>query len=350
MPGALRPLELDRVLRRLGRDEARAGSALAEATRQERADEARAHASALVRAPIELTRLDAALGDGTRDDDVTLHVEDGERRLTLAIEGRSAMALAARVLGVEAPALSTGDVGDRARGALAALALAVLRRMGATPRPFRLADAGPAGARLTVTAQALVGSEPVELRVVAPASPGERRRADPRTLGGVPLTLGLSLAAGIALTRREVAALGPGRALLLGRTPLSARELALTSARSERGARVALDGSLGGARRAVLTGDAVESPLAMDPDSSSPLDEALREAELVVRVELASVTLPVASWAALREGDVVTTDAPVGSLVRLRAGGVAFAEGELCDLDGHLAVRITRRAPPHHEP
>lgn len=349
MPRSPRALSLDGSwLRRLTADDARFAAALVDAVRPGPVDEACAHAAALLRAPVELTALRATVGAETRDDDLTLHVTDGARACTLALDGRSARALAARVLGVDAPEPSTGAAGERASGAVAALALAVLRRMGPTPRAFRVVAAGPTEPRLTVTAQALVGSEPVELRVLVRASPVARRAAPVASLGGVPLTLGLVDAAGVALTRAELDALAPGRALALGPAPLAARALALVSARGERGVGARVGAS--GARDAVLTGDAVESPLAMDPDSSSPLDPTLREAELVVRVELASVTLPVAAWAALREGDVITTDAPVGSLVRLRAGGVAFAEGELCELDGQLAVRVTRRAQTSREP
>ncbi|MCC6647937.1 MAG: FliM/FliN family flagellar motor switch protein [Polyangiaceae bacterium] len=343
-----RTLRLDATtLPRLDREAARFARALGAATRPELLEEARAHASALTRAPVEITAAHAALGALTRAGDVTLHLGCDDAVVTLGLDGRSALAVAARVLGIEAPEPSTGAVGARVEGAVAALAAAVLRRMGPTPRAFRPVDAGPPAPHLTVTAHALLGAEPIEVRVITRAATpaSAEARVDLAALGDVPLTLGLVDATAIALTTAELAALSPGRALSLGRASLGERVLGLVPATSERGARVRLDASPGRPERVVLTGEAVDAPLAMDPDSSSPLDEALREAELVVRVELASVTLPVAAWAALREGDVVTTDAPVGGLVRLRAGGVAFAEGQLCELDGHLAVRVTRRAP-----
>ncbi len=350
MPAAPRPLSLDGSwLPRLTRDDARFAAALVDAARSELVEEACGHAAALLRAPVQRLDARAALGDDTRHEDLVLHVTDGARSFTLSVDPRSARALAARVLGVDAPEPSTGPIGARVRGAVTALALAVLRRLGSTPRAFHVVDHGPHGPRLTVTAQALVGSEPVELRVTSRAADTRARRlTSDGALRDVPLTLGLVDTAGFALTMLEVEALIPGRALALGASALASRPLALLPPRAERGAGARVAAS--GARDVVLTGSVVAAPLAMDPDSSSPLEPALREAELVVRVELASVTLPIAAWAALREGDVVTTDAPVGRLVRLRAGGVAFAEGELCELEGQLAVRITRRAQTDRDP
>lgn len=70
---------------------------------------------------------------------------------------------------------------------------------------------------------------------------------------------------------------------------------------------------------------------------------AIAESPVVLRVEVASVTLEAQHWARLAPGDVVTTGVRIGEPVTLRAGGAVFARGELCDLDGELAVRILHR-------
>ena len=76
----------------------------------------------------------------------------------------------------------------------------------------------------------------------------------------------------------------------------------------------------------------------------SPKDEALLDAELVVRIEVATVTLPARAWSQLSPGDIITTDVRIGERVTLRSGGVAFASGELCEVDGRVAVRVTTLA------
>ena len=80
---------------------------------------------------------------------------------------------------------------------------------------------------------------------------------------------------------------------------------------------------------------------------ASALAEAVADAPVVVRVELGSVTMTAREWARLGPGDVVELGRPLGSLVTLRAGGVALAEGELVEVEGELGVRLiaTREAP-----
>ncbi len=79
------------------------------------------------------------------------------------------------------------------------------------------------------------------------------------------------------------------------------------------------------------------------PDGDDALAEALAEAPLVLRVEVASVTLSARAWAELGAGDVVTTGVRLGEAAVLRAGGVPAARGELCVVDGELAVRILEK-------
>lgn len=331
-------------------DDAQHAHALVRAADRARIDECAAHVAALLKVPVEVTHVDVGLTSGAFDG---LVISDGPRLLGVSIDDVGCVAVVARLLGVAAPSVVLGAPGERARGAFAALVVATSRRIGATPRPFRVASNTVEGPCAQVTVHALVAADPVELRFVVPvAQLAGERVSDIASLGSVPLTLPLVVATAFALTHGELAALLPGRALVLGARAIGRLPLALVAPRSERGVGARFDVGAGGPPtpcggepvRVVVTGDAVASPLAMDPDSSSPLAETLREAELVVRVELSSVTLPVAAWASLAAGDVVTTDTPVGSAVVLRAGGVAFAEGELCELEGKLAVRITKRA------
>jgi flagellar motor switch/type III secretory pathway protein FliN len=55
------------------------------------------------------------------------------------------------------------------------------------------------------------------------------------------------------------------------------------------------------------------------------------------------VTLTAQEWADLGPGGVLATGVKLGAPVVLRAGGVAIARGELCELDGEVAVRILER-------
>ncbi|MFO0661917.1 MAG: FliM/FliN family flagellar motor switch protein [Polyangiaceae bacterium] len=71
--------------------------------------------------------------------------------------------------------------------------------------------------------------------------------------------------------------------------------------------------------------------------------EVLADAPVVVRVELASVTMTAQEWAELSPGGVIATGVKIGSPVMLRAGGALVARGELCELDGEVAVRILER-------
>ncbi|MFO0678239.1 MAG: FliM/FliN family flagellar motor switch protein [Polyangiaceae bacterium] len=64
---------------------------------------------------------------------------------------------------------------------------------------------------------------------------------------------------------------------------------------------------------------------------------------VVVRVELADVTMSAAEWSRLRPGDVVPLGVPLGQRVVLRAGGTVVATGDLVDVDGELGVRILAR-------
>jgi len=67
---------------------------------------------------------------------------------------------------------------------------------------------------------------------------------------------------------------------------------------------------------------------------------AFEDIPVLVRVEIATLTLSARECAQLTAGDVLRTGVRLGQLVSLRTGGVVVARGELCELDGDLALRI----------
>jgi flagellar motor switch/type III secretory pathway protein FliN len=71
------------------------------------------------------------------------------------------------------------------------------------------------------------------------------------------------------------------------------------------------------------------------------LTQIVGETPLVVRLELGSLEMTAAEWAALRPGDVLSSGRRLHEPVVLRAGGREIARGELVDIDGDIGVRIT---------
>jgi flagellar motor switch/type III secretory pathway protein FliN len=80
-----------------------------------------------------------------------------------------------------------------------------------------------------------------------------------------------------------------------------------------------------------------------DLAARDPVASALEAAPVVMRLELGSVTLTAAEWARLAPGDVIGTGIRVGEAVVLRVGGAEFGRGELCEVEGELAVRLLSR-------
>ena len=77
-------------------------------------------------------------------------------------------------------------------------------------------------------------------------------------------------------------------------------------------------------------------------DASGSLADVVADTVVVVRVELAAVTLPARRWGELLSGDILQLDKPVGAGVTLRVSNRAIAEGELVNIEGELGVRIRR--------
>jgi len=73
---------------------------------------------------------------------------------------------------------------------------------------------------------------------------------------------------------------------------------------------------------------------------------ALAAAPIEIVAELARITLRGEEVLGLAPGVVLTVTADRSRAVLLRAGGEIWAEGELCNVDGELGVRVTRLLRP----
>ncbi len=268
--------------------------------------------------------------------------------VTLSVEPAGAADLLARVL---ARPVSMGDPTQQLdaslTGALAAIAVEVART-GSDAALARLRstedDAGALGESVTVDATLIVANRSYDATawvgfVEAPCSEGDAG-VDLSRLGDQ--SLALEVVAGLAMVdRAEWEALRPGDAICLaegwfvgadvtGRVALAARD-------SERG----IEGEVAPDGRIMLRGH----PVALTPDSAEgdpSIAEAVLDAPVVVRVELASVSLSAREWATLGPGDVVRTDRRIGDPAVLRVAGREVAQGELVNVEGELAVRIRR--------
>jgi flagellar motor switch/type III secretory pathway protein FliN len=319
-----------------------------------------AEASALLRQPVELVA-----GEISAEPFLP-----GERRVSLEFQGTGVRCwveaeAALKVRAVEA-ALGLGPgLLDPARkaapeveGAWAAILVAVARRCALEGAP-RLAGEPRAGEAAVVAATARLGGEAFSLRIGVPleAIPAATRfdRAALAGLGAMPLTVPLVGARGLA-TPEDLAGMVPGAAWFPGEAWAIRRELEgwagsgwLACGGAERGAEVELRRD--GASLALVLGRSCgslswEPPMTTPPEDDAPeadLPDALAETPVVVRVEVASVTLEAQQWARLGPGDVVATGVRLGEPVVLRAGGSVFARGELCILEGELAVKILQR-------
>jgi len=221
-----------------------------------------------------------------------------------------------------------------------------------------------------VSATLLLDEKPYAVRLAigrtrpeASAAPCELRR-----LAGIPLRLGL-IGGACVVRWEELTALGVGDVLLPGAgfwmTDGLGGSLALGAEASTRAAFFEIVGE----RSAKLVGveelPAVEdSPIEDSPIEDSPIEgrptedkrmpenneteversvaEAVLDAPLLVRIEVASVSMTAAEFASLRQGAVIETDQRIGQLATLRVAGREVATGELVNVDGQLGVRIRK--------
>jgi len=277
-------------------------------------------------------------------------------RVTLWPEPDLARACVARLLG-QGFELGWADTGIDAalRGAGAALALEVARRAARGEAPELVTDvASPAEWQSAGQATLRLGGKPYRVELSAEALELGRPAptlVDPALLsrlGSLPLRVPW-IAALSAATVSDIEGLGvgdvwvPGKEAWVEGEPLVAGLLAAPGA--ERGMPIRVSGG-----RIVLGAGAVpvleERTEELTPMSQeeSELTQIVGETPLVVRVELGSLEMSAAEWAALRPGDVLTSGRRLEEPVVLRTAGREIARGELVDIEGEIGVRITQVA------
>jgi flagellar motor switch/type III secretory pathway protein FliN len=271
-------------------------------------------------------------------------------RVTLWPEPDLARACVARLLG-QGFELGWADAGIDAalQGAGAALALEVARRTALAEAPELVSDvACDDGWVSSGRATLQLGGKPyrVELCVEAlklghPVSV-VKGRVDLSRLGeariAVPWVAACSTATAAEVDGLQVGDVWvPGdRAWVGGDTTLASGLLAAPG--SDRGLPTHVSGG-----RIVLGAKAVLvfEELSSMSQEESELTQIVGETPLCVRVELGSLEMSAAEWAALRPGDVVESGRRIDEPVVLRVGGREIARGELVDIDGEVGVRIT---------
>jgi type III secretion protein Q len=269
-------------------------------------------------------------------------------RVTLRPEPDLARACVARLLG-QGFELGWADTGIDAalRGAGAALALEVARRAARGEAPELVPEALAQGPWLSVGHATLrLGDKPYRLALWAETLalgrpvPVASRPGPLARLGTLPLRVPW-VGALSAATVHDVEGLGvgdvwvPGKQAWIGGEPFAAGLLA--APRSERGFPIRVSGET-----IVLGAEAVpvHEELTSMSQEEAELTQIVGETPLVVRLELGSLEMTAAEWAALRPGDVLSSGRRLEEPVVLRAGGREIARGELVDIDGDIGVRI----------
>jgi len=278
-------------------------------------------------------------------------------RVTLWPEADLARACVARLLGQNFE-LGWADTGIDAalRGASAALALEVARRAARGEAPQLVTTDGGAHAEWLSAGQATLrlGGKPYRVELSAEAVelgrpvPNLRPSALLSRLGSVPLRVPW-VAALCAATVSDVEGLGvgdvwvPGKEAWVEGEPLVAGLLAAPGAERGMPIRASSGRIVLGAGAVPVHEERTEELTSMSQEESE-LAQIVGETPLVVRVELGSLEMSAAEWAALRPGDVLTSGRRLDEPVVLRTGGREIARGELVDIEGEIGVRITQVA------
>jgi flagellar motor switch/type III secretory pathway protein FliN len=314
--------------------------------------------SHLLREPVDVTRpllLERRRGElaaASPEGSVTLEFPEHALRLTLEPEADLVRVCVARLLEQEFE-LGWADTGIDAalRGAFAALVLEAARRAARREAP-ELTEPGELQGPWLLHGRVSLrfSGKPYRLELwvealeIAPRARAARAPVGLARLGGVRIAVPwVSAVCSLELDALRGLQIGdvwvPSRnAWLAPDAPRSAG--LLVSARSERGLPIVVSGG-----RIVLGADAVlvheelESSMSQE---ESELERIVGETPLLVRVELGSLELSAAEWAALRPGDVVQSGRRIDDQVILRAAGREIARGELVDIEGQLGVRITQ--------
>jgi flagellar motor switch/type III secretory pathway protein FliN len=279
---------------------------------------------------------------------------DAAVQIGLALEAPLASALLSSFLRRPIPIVPSELTAEAALlGALSALMLEAARATGGADSlrpapPAELADAVFVQATVVVSGRPYAAAAWFRCEVLgeqpAPAPSPELAR-----LGALALELPIVIGVGLS-TARDLAGLTrnaafcPGPGLWVSRSGVGRAVLAAGTSELGLAAELLPDGKIvvGEATRIALV--TTESMVKSDAPPSG-LEQAVLDAPVVVRVELASVSLSAREWASLKAGDVIETRRRIGGPVVLRAGGRALAHGELVNIDGELGVRVTRILP-----
>jgi len=261
------------------------------------------------------------------------------------VEPALAAYVAARVLRRAEPLADPNEpLTPALSGLLAALAVETARRSGIAAT---LLGAPPVGEEaLVADVTLLLEGRPFSLTLyVVGAQAATLPEPGLDALGELTLRLPLVIAS-VALDRRELLALEPGGALLLGEgASMDTRGGGygvLVGSHSERGIRALFqaDGRL-------VVGEATEARLSVEsgkptPNDGETLTDVLLETPVVVRVELGAVSMSAREWARLGPGDVIETAQRIAEPVVLRIAGREVGRGELVNVDGQVGVRIQK--------
>lgn len=319
--------------------------------------------SELFREPIQVTarRLNAPVAPLPLQ--AELHQTHPELHLRVEAEIPLAAELLAKIVGhtlrLQDP---SAPVAPALLGGYAACLVELGKRLaiGSPPQLKRYSEAAkvnaaPAGEPLTVEAVVATAKKKYQARVSlrGPAAPPEPLlAASPQTaletLGNTPITLGVFV--GHAFTSaEELAAAEPGdfwvpSAGLTITTDLHGHGN-LQSVTGSRECRVDLSGGkIVVSALPSVSGSTTAMPhTPSEPMNADAIKDAALDASVLVRVQVAEVTLTARAWAHTEPGDVLETTTPVGSNVDLVVGGSVVASGELVVVDGNLGVRVTRR-------
>jgi flagellar motor switch/type III secretory pathway protein FliN len=211
--------------------------------------------------------------------------------------------------------------------------------------------AAAATSSVGVSVTLLLDGKPYAVRAVLSRLGAEQQPvpgAELRQLGTI--ALALPLLGGVCLAQREeLTALALGDVLVPGAGCWLTTELGGSLALCSDNTTRAVFFEIVGERSAKLVGvedlPVVEDTV-MSENSETEVErsvaEAVLDAPVVVRIEVASVSMTAAAFANLRPGAVVETEQRIGQLATLRVAGREVATGELVNVDGQLGVRIRK--------
>jgi type III secretion system YscQ/HrcQ family protein len=283
------------------------------------------------------------------------------RRIVVEIDAAMARALVDRLLGATEPTAVEAPLGEGEAGMLLYLAA---RTVAETTRgTYQVVTVLTSRAALRAAlddgdlaflpVRLEVASTQGMLRVWLPAElpPAEPSARAPVALGSLPISL--RLFRGYArLTGDELARLAAGDAVLLDDAVMDGELLAEALGSSRTLLRCRLDGTTvvvqevvprraAGAR--ATSGESEGN--AMSRSEAEMSLERVGDVEVELTVDVARLRLRLGELARIRPGEVLGTVVDVGERVRLRAGELDVAEGELVDVDGKLGVLVTKVFP-----